>query len=456
MGPLVRALPRRRKHVDALAGVNTALTVLRLAWLLTGCEGGRREPQPSAPSNHPDSVPRSAPSPSPSPTWSRDVAPLMARHCGACHGGDRDPDGHRILAPPALGTYDDAVRSAGPALLAVRRRMMPPFGADNTGLCGSWVDDTRLSDAEIAMMGTWVDHGMQRGDTRPAPTLPPTSSTLDVMGSHRTSVDPGVPFVPGLGDRAYRCFLVVPEPHPAGAITGLTVSSEPVGAVRQASLYQLDDHRAARRARDLDAADRGPGWACFGAPDIAGATLLASWSRNTPVQTLPADTGLPWAGEPAVVLQVRYDLIASAPGLPARARMTLTTGAVARTARLLTIRSAPFALAPGQTQARVRANWVADENVTLLGLVPRMNTLGRVLDLTRSRAGQRQCLAHFGHWSLYDQQLFRSSAPVGLAAGDVVTLTCEFNTTSRPGTTLIGESPDQEQCVAHLYLIEAR
>ena len=117
---------------------------------------------------------------------------------------------------------------------------------------------------------------------------------------------------------------------------------------------------------------------------------------------------------------------------------------------------APFALAPGQTQARVRANWVADENVTLLGLVPRMNTLGRVLDLTRSRAGQRQCLAHFGHWSVYDQQLFRSRTPVALAAGDVVTLTCELNTTSRSGITTTGESPDEEHCVAHLYLVEAR
>lgn len=440
--------------MDALAGVRAVLTVLRLAWLLTGCEGGRPEPQPLAPSNHPEGLPR--PAPTPSPTWSRDVAPLMARHCGACHGGDGHRDGHRILAPPALATYDDAVRSAGAALLAVRRRMMPPFGADNTGLCGSWVDDTRLSDAEIAMLGTWVDHGMQRGDTRPAPALPSTSPTLDVMGSRRVSVEPGVPFAPGLGDRAYRCFLVAAAPHPAGAITGLTVSSEPAGAVRQAALYQLADHRAARRARELDGADRGPGWACFGAPDIAGATLLASWSRNTPVQTLPPDTGLPWAGEPVVVLQVRYDLIASAPGVPVRARMTLTTGDVARTARLLTIRAAPFALAPGQVRARVSATWVADESVNLLGLVPRMNTLGRVLDLARSRAGQRQCLAHFAHWSLYDQQLFRSSAPVGLAAGDVVTLTCELTTTSRSGTTTTGESPDEEQCVAHLYLVEAR
>jgi hypothetical protein len=276
---------------------------------------------------------------------------------------------------------------------------------------------------------------------------------------HLLTVEAGVPYTPDLGERATRCFLVDPRRAGATAITGVTVLAEPAAAVRQATLYELDDPGAVRRARQLDAADPGPGWACYSAPAVAGsgagAKLLASWSRNTPVQRLPAGTGVPLGREAPLVLQLRYDLIASAPGIPVRARMLLATGEVARAARFVTLRPPPFALAPGQTQAQVRATWTADRAATLLGLVPRMHTLGRVLDLERTHAGERRCLAHFGHWDVYDQQLFRDAAPVALAPGDQLALTCEFSTTSRTTAVKMGEAPDDEQCLAHLYLVDA-
>ena len=389
----------------------------------------------------------------PAPTWTGDVASLIARRCGGCHGGGGDP----ALAPPALGSYEDARRAAGAMLLAVRRRTMPPFGADDTGLCGTWLDAPWLTDAEIATVGAWVEHGAPQGAPsaiRDSPDAPPR---FEADRDHLVTVEAGVPFTPELGERAYRCFVVEPRLPKATAITGLTVSSEPAAAVRQAALYELGNGAALRRSQQLDAADPGPGWSCYGAPDVAGAgvKLLASWSHNTPVQRLPAGTGVPLARETPLVLQLRYDLIASAPGIPVRARMLLATGDVVRPAHFVALRPAPFALAPAQTQARVRASWTADRATTLWGLVPRMHTLGRVLDLERTRAGgDRQCLAHFGHWDVYDQQLFRGAAPVALLPGDRVTLTCEFTTTSRQTEIEMGEAPDDEQCLAHLYLVD--
>lgn len=393
-----------------------------------------------------------ATAPSPTPTWTRDVAPLIGRRCGACHGDGSGP----ALAPPALGSYGDTRRAAGAVLLAVRRRMMPPFGADNTGLCGTWLDAPWLTDAEIATVDAWVEHGMPEGAPSPIREAPDAPSRLEADRDHLVTLEAGAPFTPELGERAYRCFVVEPRLARATAIIGLTVSSEPAAAVRQAALYELGSGGAVRRARQLDAADPGPGWSCYGAPVIDGVKLLASWSHNTPVQRLPAGTGIPLAPETPLVLQLRYDLIASAPGIPVRARMLLATGDVARPARFVALRPAPFALPPGQTLAQVRATWTADRATTLWGLVPRMHTLGRVLDLERTHAGgDRRCLAHFGHWDVYDQQLFRQAAPVALAAGDQLALTCEFSTTSRSAAVKMGEAPDDEQCLAHLYLVDA-
>ena len=425
---------------DRPARIASRATAFALAWLVaTGAAGCRRAVD--------------APAPTPSvgeaiPTWSRDVAPLLIRRCGGCHGDGALP----ATAPPALGSYDEARRVAAPALRAVRRRMMPPFGPDDTGLCGTWLDAGWLTDAEIATFGAWVEHGTPRGDDARARVSPTASAPPSVPP---LTLDPRVAFAPGVGGQAYRCFVVQGPRSSAPFLTGVTVTAEPAAAVRQATLYALDGAGAIRRANKLDAADAGPGWACYGAPNIEGARLVASWSRNTPAQPMPAGTGVPLAGVAAFVMQVRYDLIASAPGTPVSARFALTTSEVARPARLVPVRATPFRLAPGVAQARVRVPWTSDRKTTLLGLVPRMHTLGRVLDLARTRAGQPlQCLAHFGHWDSYDQQLFRAVEPIALAPGDELTLTCEFTTTSRTDDVKMGEDPDDEQCLAHLYLVD--
>jgi len=383
------------------------------------------------------------------PTWSRDIAPLLARRCGGCHGDGR----LAAVAPPALGGYREARQAAAPSLRAIRRRMMPPFGADDTGLCGTWNDAAWLTDDEIAAFGAWVEHGTPHGFGPPAraPDQPPLVATA--------VLDPGVTFTPGLGDRAARCFLVTAPAGlaPGALLAGLTVDSQPRAAVQQANMYTLANRGAVARARARDAADHQPGWRCGGAsPGDGSATLVASWSRNTPAQRSPDGTGVPLRA-PGYVLQLRYDLIASPPGTPVQARVMLTTGSPgpARAARLQELRSAPFTLSPDQPQARVSATWTVDRPTTFRGLVPGMNTLGRTLDLQVTQAGQRRCLAHFGHWNPYDRQLFHSAAPVTLARGDTVTLTCTFATTSRSADTQMGEAPDDEQCLAHLYLLDA-
>jgi hypothetical protein len=332
--------------------------------------------------------------------------------------------------------------------------MMPPFGADDTGLCGRWADAAWMTDAEIELFGAWVEGGAPRGDERAAPPAREEAPRAPARPAGTLTVDTGEAFAPGLGDRAVRCFLVSERRALSTSIIGVAVAAEPAGAVRQAALYELTGAAANRRARALDAADAGPGWACYGAPDITGARLLADWSRNTPDQRLPDGTGMALDRASTLVVQLRYDLIASAPGIPVRARFVLATGSASRAARLVPLRSEPFSLPPGVTQARVRAAWTVPHPTTFLGVAPRMHTLGRVLDLVRARGGQRQCLAHFGHWDVYDQQLFRAAAPIDLAAGDELTLTCELDTTSRTDEVKMGEAPDDEQCLAHLYLVD--
>jgi len=73
------------------------------------------------------------------PTYHRDVAPIIAAHCSECHRQDG------VAAIPPLDSYANLKQYAQPVRFAVQTRRMPPWGADNTGLCGTWQDARWLS-----------------------------------------------------------------------------------------------------------------------------------------------------------------------------------------------------------------------------------------------------------------------------------------------------------------------
>jgi mono/diheme cytochrome c family protein len=80
-------------------------------------------------------------------TYSKDVAPILAKHCIACH---RPND----IAPMSLMTYDEVLPFARMIRESVIQRKMPPWHADPA--FGEFTNDARLSDAEIDAIVTWV------------------------------------------------------------------------------------------------------------------------------------------------------------------------------------------------------------------------------------------------------------------------------------------------------------
>ena len=97
------------------------------------------------------------------PTWSKDVGPLLAKHCMNCHRPGE-------IAPMSLLSYETARPWARSIKNEVRARVMPPWPADPA--FGRFSNDRRLSDADVATIVAWVDGGAPRGDgTFTAPTF---------------------------------------------------------------------------------------------------------------------------------------------------------------------------------------------------------------------------------------------------------------------------------------------
>ena len=97
------------------------------------------------------------------PTFTKDVAPILYKHCTSCH---RPGD----IAPMSLLTYADAVPWSRSILKRVVERSMPPWFADPR--YGKFQNERRLSQSEIDTIVSWVSSGVRRGDPADLPPAP--------------------------------------------------------------------------------------------------------------------------------------------------------------------------------------------------------------------------------------------------------------------------------------------
>jgi mono/diheme cytochrome c family protein len=104
-----------------------------------------------------------SPSPAREVTYNRDVAPVLYKNCVVCH---RPND----IAPMSLMTYNEVRTWARPIRQAVVERKMPPWHADPK--MGDFINDPRLTDADIATIDAWVRTGTREGEAKDLPPAP--------------------------------------------------------------------------------------------------------------------------------------------------------------------------------------------------------------------------------------------------------------------------------------------
>lgn len=96
-------------------------------------------------------------------TYTRDVAPILFKHCTGCHH-DKD------IAPMSLMSYKETRPWAAAIREAVLGKRMPPWKADPH--YGKWANDFSLKPAEIQTIKAWVDGGKLEGDPKVMPAAP--------------------------------------------------------------------------------------------------------------------------------------------------------------------------------------------------------------------------------------------------------------------------------------------
>src|SRR4051794_6479605 len=87
-------------------------------------------------------------------TFYRDIAPIVYANCAPCHRPGE-------AAPFPLLSYDDVKRHAQQIADVTKSRYMPPWLPE--GDHGKFVEERRLSDAQIRQIQEWVKQGSPAG-----------------------------------------------------------------------------------------------------------------------------------------------------------------------------------------------------------------------------------------------------------------------------------------------------
>ncbi len=105
------------------------------------------------------------------PTFTKDVAPILQRSCQNCHRPGS-------IAPMSLLSYEEVRPWARSIKARVAQREMPPWYVERNIGIQKFKDDQALTDAEIAVIGKWVDAGAPQGN--PADLVPRKFDALDI------------------------------------------------------------------------------------------------------------------------------------------------------------------------------------------------------------------------------------------------------------------------------------
>lgn len=372
--------------------------------------------------------------------YHEDVEPILQANCVGCHrtGG---------IAPFSLETYEDALPVRDSIKAATADRRMPPWNPDNSGSCNTYENARWLSDDEIARIGAWADGGGPEGNPANAPTPQPSPTPIRVDAVAEMSVS----YTPSTAvSDEYRCFVVDPGIPSTRYVTAHSVLPGDDRVVHHVVFFALDSAGEAQ-AVALDAQDSPEGYPCVGGSLVDGARQIGTWAPGEAASRFPAGTGIRLDGGRRMVMQLHYNTQQGT--FPDRTRIELELEqSVAREAAVYAVANTDLYLPPGEPSITSSLEVDVPAAATVHGIFPHMHGLGRTLRAEYDRAGATNCMMDVPRWDWNWQGTAFFEAPVSLLPGDVVRLSCNYDTQGQTDVTTWGEGTEDEMCVMILYL----
>jgi len=379
-------------------------------------------------------------------TFNNQVVRIFQRNCQTCHRPGE-------VAPFSLTTYKDAHAKRDDIVEVVESRYMPPWKA--VPGYGEFTDVRRLSDEEIRLIGRWVTAGAPEGEPRdlPSPRTFPTGWTLGTPSAVLAMEEPYV--VPPRTKDIYRCF-VVPIRIPGD--WRMIRASEVLPGNRKVVHHVQTFLDVTGRSEELDQADPGPGYTCFGGPRFDSSGGLGGWAPGYPPIEIPS--GVAWGIPPGarLVIQVHYHNPGDTPETDVtRVGVHFTSGPFDR--RLAVVRAFAwnFGLRAGDERAVIKASTTLKEDLDALSVHAHMHLLGRAMTVTAHLPdGTTTPMLKIDDWDFEWQIRYSYKRPVPLPEGTRLEAECVYdnsagnpkNPSKPPRPVFSGFETTDEMCQA--------
>lgn len=333
--------------------------------------------------------------------FNRDVSRIVFKNCSECHRPGE-------VAPFSLLTYEDAAKRATQIADVVKSKLMPPWKAERG--FGSFLNERRLSDAEIQTLVEWAEAGAPQGEGK-APK-PPHFTEGWQLGKPDMVLDLPHYTVPAEGADVYRCF-VVPLNFEGQWIEGIEFRPGNRRIVHHA-LYFLDP---SGKARERDNSDPEPGYGGAGLGFVPFFSL-GGWAPGTMAYRMPKGICKPLPGGVDFVVQMHYHPSGKIETDQSRIGVYFAKKPPKRRDIDLILGSLFIDIAPGDKEYRVQDALTVPVDVEVLGVVPHAHYLAKDVKITaRPPRGKDVPLLWIKDWDFDWQEHYRYDRPVTLKAG---------------------------------------
>lgn len=415
------------------------------------------------------------------PTYYEDILPVFVQQCQGCHAAGG-------IGPFDLSDYETARDLAPVIAIVTQARTMPPFNANNEGICNTFQDARWLSDEQIDLLSEWAQTGAREGDPTTAVPQPPELTQLagDDIADHPMP-EGYVPIADAsseLGVDDYQCFKVdLGIADAPRYLTGYEVIPGNEAVTHHLVGFLVDPEANGLLGTNgdlidtLDAASPDqPGWDCFGAAGngVGVEGTPVTWAPGGGAFNFPEGTGIRIDPGYVLVAQMHYNLVN---GIEPDATVLRLSWADEVEREAVNALQDKFLAAGfsggGITIPAGEESWtwqwddqVRDfsgrmngwEQVEILGVLPHMHSLGRRMqvDFFRGPDSEAECGLFVDRWDYQWQQGFMYETPFILDPNDTIRVTCEWDTTSRTEDVAPGLGTQNEMCLLGLYAAEVK
>ncbi len=390
-------------------------------------------------------------------TFARDIAPIIYSHCASCHHVAASGGMEHGRAFPLI-RYEDVKLRAAEIAAAVRRRDMPPFLPD-AGF-GDFVEENRLSDAQISLISEWVAVGAPEGLAAETPAAPVFSGDW-ALGAPDLVLQAERPLaLPASGPDVFWNFIFSPQLKSVRYLRAIEVHpGGDLNLIHHANVV-VDPARSARRQER----ERGDG---FAGMDIS----LEHSPLDIPGHFLFWKPGArPWVEPDGLALRLEpgTDLVLNAHfmpmGMAATVRPSLglyfTDKPPDRFPMLIELENDDGLDIPaGAADFVVGDDFRLPRDVDVLAVYPHAHYLGHAVEAYASLPdGSRRWLIRISDWNPDWQAVFHYREAVFLPAGSVISMRWHYDNSGAnprnpysPARRVVGGNGAFDE-MAHLWL----